>query len=47
MAERTTPPALTIDPAKKYAATVHTSRGDFVIDFVEPKVAPQLSLIHI
>src|SRR5579859_2912972 len=41
MAERTTPPAQTIDPAKKYTATVHTSRGDFVIDFVEPKVAPQ------
>src|SRR5437763_14624716 len=41
MAERTTPPAQTIDPAKKYTATVHTSRGDFVITFVEPKVDPQ------
>jgi peptidyl-prolyl cis-trans isomerase B (cyclophilin B) len=41
MAERTTPPAQTIDPGKKYSATVHTSRGDFVIDFVDPKVAPQ------
>src|SRR6266851_1962290 len=41
MAERTTPPAQTIDPARKYTATVHTSRGDFVIDIVEPKVAPQ------
>jgi peptidylprolyl isomerase len=41
MAERTTPPAQTIDPAKKYMATVHTSRGDFVIAFVEPKVALQ------
>jgi cyclophilin family peptidyl-prolyl cis-trans isomerase len=40
MAERTTPPAQTIDLAKKYMATVHTSRGDFVIAFVEPKVAP-------
>src|SRR4029077_7595836 len=41
MAERTTPPAQTIDPAKKYTTTVHTSRGDFVIELVEPKVAPQ------
>src|SRR2546423_13517525 len=29
------------DAAKKYTVTVHTSRGDFVIDLVEPKVAPQ------
>jgi peptidylprolyl isomerase len=41
MAQRTTPPPATIDPAKKYSATVHTSRGDFVIAFVDPKVAPQ------
>ena len=41
MAQRTTPPANAIDPAKKYAATVHTSRGDFTIAFVDPKVAPQ------
>ena len=41
MAERTTPPPTVIDPAKKYSATVHTSRGDFVISFVDPKVAPQ------
>jgi cyclophilin family peptidyl-prolyl cis-trans isomerase len=41
MAERTTPPPATIDPSKKYSATVHTSRGDFVITFVDPKVAPQ------
>jgi peptidylprolyl isomerase len=41
MAQRTTPPPATIDPAKKYTATVHTSRGDFVIAFVDPKVAPQ------
>ncbi len=40
MAERTTPPPTVIDPTKKYAATVHTSRGDFVIAFVDPKVAP-------
>src|SRR5712692_9610273 len=41
MAERTTPPSQTIDAGKKYSATVHTSRGDFVIAFVDPKVAPQ------
>ena len=41
MPERTTPPEKAIDPAKRYSATVHTSRGDFVISFVEPKVAPQ------
>lgn len=41
MADRTTPPTQTIDPAKRYSATVHTSRGDFTISLVEPKVAPQ------
>jgi peptidyl-prolyl cis-trans isomerase B (cyclophilin B) len=41
MTDRTTPPAQTIDPAKRYSATVHTSRGDFTISLVEPKVAPQ------
>lgn len=41
MADRTTPPAQSIDPAKRYSATVHTSRGDFTISLVEPKVAPQ------
>jgi cyclophilin family peptidyl-prolyl cis-trans isomerase len=41
MAERTTPPATVIEPGKKYTATVHTNRGDFVITFVDPKVAPQ------
>src|SRR5256885_2976963 len=41
MPERTTPPANAIDPSKRYQATVHTSKGDFVISFVEPKVAPQ------
>jgi cyclophilin family peptidyl-prolyl cis-trans isomerase len=41
MAQRTTLPPSSIDPGKKYSATVHTSRGDFVISFVDPKVAPQ------
>ena len=41
MPERTSPPENAIDPSKSYRATVHTSRGDFVISFVEPKVAPQ------
>ena len=40
MPERNTPPAHTIDVAKRYTATVHTTRGDFTIAFVEPKVAP-------
>jgi len=39
--QRTTPPPTVIDSTKKYAITVHTSRGDFVIGLVEPKVAPQ------
>jgi cyclophilin family peptidyl-prolyl cis-trans isomerase len=41
MSERKTPPPIVIDPAKKYTATVHTNRGDFVISFVDPKIAPQ------
>jgi cyclophilin family peptidyl-prolyl cis-trans isomerase len=41
MDERTTPPPTVIDPAKKYTATVHTNRGNFVISFVDPKIAPQ------
>jgi len=41
MDQRTTPPPTVIDPAKKYTATIHTSRGDFTIAFVDPKVAPQ------
>ena len=41
MPQRTTPPATAIDPGKKYTATIHTSRGDFTIAFVDPKVAPQ------
>jgi cyclophilin family peptidyl-prolyl cis-trans isomerase len=41
MQNRTTPPPTVIDPNKKYTATVHTTRGDFVIALVDPKVAPQ------
>jgi cyclophilin family peptidyl-prolyl cis-trans isomerase len=41
MENRTTPPPSVIDESKKYSVTVHTSRGDFVIALVEPKVAPQ------
>ena len=41
MNQRTTPPDMTIDLAKKYTATVHTTRGDFVIAFVDPKIAAQ------
>lgn len=39
MLERTTPPPMTIDPAKAYKATVHTSRGDFTIE-LDAKAAP-------
>ena len=41
MEQRTTPPPNVIDAAKKYSVVVHTSRGDFTIDLVDPKVAPQ------
>jgi cyclophilin family peptidyl-prolyl cis-trans isomerase len=41
MEQRTTPPPTVIDQTKKYSATVHTSRGDFVIALVDPKIAPQ------
>ncbi len=41
MEQRTSPPPSVIDATKKYSITVHTSRGDFVIALVEPKVAPQ------
>jgi cyclophilin family peptidyl-prolyl cis-trans isomerase len=41
MEKRTTPPPTVIDATKGYSITVHTSRGDFVIALVEPKVAPQ------
>jgi cyclophilin family peptidyl-prolyl cis-trans isomerase len=41
MQQRTTPPPTVIDASKKYSATVHTTRGDFVISFVDSKIAPQ------
>ena len=34
------PPPNVIDPSKRYSVTVHTSRGDFTIALVDPKVAP-------
>jgi cyclophilin family peptidyl-prolyl cis-trans isomerase len=34
-------PPTVIDPSRGYSVTVHTSRGDFTIALVEPKVAPQ------
>jgi cyclophilin family peptidyl-prolyl cis-trans isomerase len=39
MEQRTSPPPQTIDAAKTYVATVHTSRGDFAIK-LDPKAAP-------
>jgi cyclophilin family peptidyl-prolyl cis-trans isomerase len=39
MQQRTSPPAQTIDGAKVYVATVHTSQGDFAINLT-PKAAP-------
>jgi cyclophilin family peptidyl-prolyl cis-trans isomerase len=41
MEQRSTSPPNVIDATKKYSATVHTNRGDFVISFVDPKIAPQ------
>jgi cyclophilin family peptidyl-prolyl cis-trans isomerase len=41
MENLTSPPPASIDQAKKYSVTVHTTRGDFVIALVDPKVAPQ------
>lgn len=41
MENRNSPPPPTIDLAKRYSVTVHTSRGDFTIALVDPKVAPQ------
>ena len=41
MEQRTSPPPTVIDQTKKYSATVHTNRGDFVIALVDPKIAPQ------
>jgi cyclophilin family peptidyl-prolyl cis-trans isomerase len=40
MDQRTTPPPTVIDPSKKYTATVHTTKGDFVIALVDASVAP-------
>src|SRR5437773_12399626 len=40
MENLTSPPPNVIDLSKKYSVTVHTSRGDFVIALVDPKVAP-------
>jgi peptidylprolyl isomerase len=34
------PPAMSVDPSKKYTATVKTVRGDFSID-LRPDLAPQ------
>lgn len=41
MDNRNSPPPQTIDQAKRYSVTVHTSRGDFTIALVDPDVAPQ------
>ena len=41
MGKRTTAPPNVIDAGKRYSVTIHTSRGDFVIALVDPKVAPQ------
>src|SRR5438270_12493558 len=41
MENRNTPPPNVIDLSKKYAVTVRTSRGDFVISLVDPNIAPQ------
>jgi len=34
----TTPPPLTIDPKKKYSATLHTEKGDIVLELFADKV---------
>ena len=41
MERRTSPPPNVLDASKRYSVTIHTSRGDFVIQLVEAKVAPQ------
>ncbi len=41
MEQRTTPPPNVVDSTRRYSVTVHTSRGDFVIALVDPRVAPQ------
>jgi cyclophilin family peptidyl-prolyl cis-trans isomerase len=35
------PPPKVVDPGKRYTVTVHTSRGDFAIQLVDSKVAPE------
>lgn len=39
--ERKTPPPSVIDQSKRYRVKVRTTRGDFEITLVEPRVAPQ------
>jgi len=39
MRNRTSPPPTVIDPAHTYAATIHSSRGDFSVR-LDPKAAP-------
>jgi cyclophilin family peptidyl-prolyl cis-trans isomerase len=41
MQQLNTPPPNVIDLGKRYSVTVHTSRGDFTIALVDPKIAPQ------
>src|SRR5256712_11717282 len=41
MEKRNTPPPNIIDAATQCGGTVRASRGDFVIDLVDPMVAPQ------
>jgi peptidyl-prolyl cis-trans isomerase B (cyclophilin B) len=41
MQQLNAPPPNSIDPNKKYSVTVHTSRGDFTLALVEPRIAPQ------
>lgn len=41
MQDRNSPPPPVTDQSKRYSVTVRTSRGDFVIALVDPKVAPQ------
>lgn len=40
MQQLNAPPPNVIDRGKRYSVTVHTSRGDFTIALVDPKVAP-------
>jgi peptidyl-prolyl cis-trans isomerase B (cyclophilin B) len=40
MQQLNTPPPNVTDQSKRYSVAVHTSRGDFTIALVDPKVAP-------